>query len=46
MKRLERKWFETFDELSDWELDQQDDITVINIQEKNDMWYIYYYDNY
>lgn len=42
MKTLERKWFSTFDELSYWALDNEN-IEIINIQEKNGLWYVYFW---
>ena len=45
MKRLERRWFETFTQLSDWLIDEDEaDTQVINIQEKNGLWYVYYWE--
>lgn len=43
MKRLERRWFDSFDELSDWLLDD-DDVELINIQEKKGLWWVYYWE--
>jgi hypothetical protein len=46
MKRLTERFFYSFNELSDWVLDQ-DDIEVVNVQKiDDDLWYLFYFDTY
>jgi hypothetical protein len=43
MKRLEQEWWEDFDKLSDWLLDQEN-IEVVNVFQKDGGWRIVYWE--
>jgi len=43
MKRLECKWWDDFDKMSDWLLDQND-VEVINIQKDENGWWLFYWE--
>jgi hypothetical protein len=43
VKRLQREWWDDFDKLSDWLLDQEN-IEVVNIQEIEGDWIIFFWE--